>query len=290
MHFSWGLTKGGRALAGASMVVRGVRITRGFTPPRYLKGIYLSGLFGSRVLEAALGLAGVYLLLAMFCSTVNEWIAALLAVRANMLEKGIRRLLGSVSNQFYEHPTIQALMHNGTHPEHVPAGAFAKVVMDLSTPNRPGSIEFEDLERGIANDLAVGPLRTSLLTAIQGTEKRVDDAQRAIETWFDDAMDEVSRRYQRRAQVWTAAIAVGVTVAMNANTIRLSSALLAGKPAGDALGWNTLSRNGAPPGCLELVLGWTLTTAAVSLGAPFWFDAARNLLAATRPRATSRDS
>jgi hypothetical protein len=200
-----------------------------------------------------------------------------------MLEKGIVRLLGGAARQFYEHPNIRALMHDDAHPEHIAAGAFAKVVMDLATPNRPGSIEFEDLERGIANDLAEGPLRTSLLTAIQGTEKRVDQAQRAIEKWFDDAMDGVSRRYQRRAEAWTRLIAAAVTVAANADTIRLSSALLAGKPAADALGWQ-----GAPGSWPARITGWLLTTAAVSLGAPFWFDAARNLLAITRARDAGR--
>src|SRR6202042_3466119 len=51
------------------------------------KELLMSGLFGSRVLEAALGMASVYLLLAMFCSTANEWIASLFAVRSAMLEK-----------------------------------------------------------------------------------------------------------------------------------------------------------------------------------------------------------
>jgi hypothetical protein len=250
------------------------------------KEFHLSGLFGSRVLEAALGLASVYLLLAMFCSTVNEWLAALLSVRAHMLSKSLAQLLGSGARQFYQHPTIQSLMHNGAHPEYIAAGAFAKVVMDLATPNQPGSIGFEELEHGIANDLPAGPLRTSLLTSLQGAEKCAAGAQRAIETWFDDAMDGVSRRYKRRAQLWTALIAAAVTVAANADTIRLSSALLAGNPAADALGWHAAS-----PGWAQRAVGWALTTVAVSLGAPFWFDAARNLLAATRPRAaTYRDS
>ena len=213
------------------------------------KEFHLAGLFGSRVLEAALGLASVYLLLAMFCSTVNEWVAALLAVRAHMLAKSLAQLLGSAARQFYQHPTIQALMHDGTHPEHIAAGAFAKVVMDLATPNQPGSIGFEDLERGIANDLPPGPLRPS--TAIQGTERRVEGAQRAIENWFNDAMDGVSRRYKRRAQLWTGLIAAAVTVAANADTIRLSSALLSGNPAANALGWNSRHRLGATAGRVD---------------------------------------
>ena len=149
----------------------------------------------------------------------------------------------------------------------------------------PGSIDFEDLERGIANDLPPGALRSSLLAVIQGTEKRVDDAQRAIEKWFDDAMDGVSRRYKRRAQLCTALIAIAVTAATNADSIRVLRALLAGKTSVEALGWD-----GPGDAWPRQIAGWLLTIAAVSLGAPFWYDAARNLLAVMQPRVNSRDN
>jgi hypothetical protein len=247
----------------------------------------LSGLLGSRVLEAALGMAGVYLLLAMFCSTVNEWIASLLAVRSGMLEKGLARLLGGAAERFYQHPLIQALMHDGAHPEYIAAGTFAKTLMDLATPGQPGSIAYEDLERGIANDLPQGPLRTSLLAVLQGTEKRVDAAQRAIEKWFDDAMDGLSRRYKRRTQLWTSLLAGAITVGANADSIRMARVLLSGQEPAGALGWNGAATNWAAA-WPQTIAGWLLTAAAVSLGAPFWFDVARNLAAATPPSIPAR--
>ncbi len=236
------------------------------------------------MLDAALGLACVYLLLAIFCSTVNDWIAALLAVRSKMLRDATALLLGDEVERFYRHPLMQALMQGGVHPEHVASSAFAKIVMDLATPKQPGSLGIEDLKRGITEDLPPGALRTSLLAVTQGTGKHVIEAQQAIEAWFDHTMDEVSRRYKRRAQLWTAVMAAAVTVAVNADTIRLSSALLAGNPAADGLGWHQTAASGWP----QRLAGWMLTSVAVSLGAPFWFDAARNLLAATRPRPTYR--
>jgi hypothetical protein len=184
-----------------------------------------------------------------------------------------------VADNFYEHPLIQALMRDGEHPEHIASATFAKTVMDLATPNQPGSIAFEDLERGIVNDLAPGRLRTSLLAVLQGTEKRVDAAQHAIEKWFDDAMDGVSRRYRRRAHLCTTLLAAGITIAANADSIRLSRALLSGQQTAGALGWND-----GPNSWPQCLVGWMLTVAAVSLGAPFWFDVARNLAAASRGR------
>jgi hypothetical protein len=50
-------------------------------------------LFGSTVLEVALGLMFVYLLLSLLCSAVGEYIEAKLNSRAKFLHEGIRLLL-----------------------------------------------------------------------------------------------------------------------------------------------------------------------------------------------------
>lgn len=50
-------------------------------------------MFNSTVLDVAIGLAFAYLLLGLMCTSVNEWIAGALKLRAQNLEVGIRRLL-----------------------------------------------------------------------------------------------------------------------------------------------------------------------------------------------------
>jgi hypothetical protein len=56
-------------------------------------------LFGSEMLEVAIGLSFMFLLLSIVCSTVTEWIAWALGLRAKALEQGIGQLvLGSVTN------------------------------------------------------------------------------------------------------------------------------------------------------------------------------------------------
>jgi len=50
-------------------------------------------MFNSTVLDVAIGLAFAYLLLGLMCTSVNEWIAGALKLRARNLEEGIRRLL-----------------------------------------------------------------------------------------------------------------------------------------------------------------------------------------------------
>ncbi len=198
----------------------------------------MNGLLGSTILEMAVGLALVYLLLAIFCTAANEWIAAVLKARAGSLETGLRRLLegqngppqpgtGAVVklvDTFYAHPLIQSLMHGGNHPAYVTARSFASVIMDLATSDHPGSISFADLESGIKN-LPDGNVKKTLLALIQNVNGDLGRAQAAIEGWFNDSMDRVSAAYKRRTQVWTLVVASLLTILTNADTIQLARKL-----------------------------------------------------------------
>ena len=53
----------------------------------------MPGLFGSTILEVVIGLAFVYLLLSLICSTINELLAGFMKLRARDLEQGIRNML-----------------------------------------------------------------------------------------------------------------------------------------------------------------------------------------------------
>ena len=54
-------------------------------------------MFGSEILEVAIGLVLVYLLLALICSALSEWIARMFAMRSKTLKAGIRNLLDDPS-------------------------------------------------------------------------------------------------------------------------------------------------------------------------------------------------
>lgn len=199
----------------------------------------MNGLLGSTILELAIGVVFIYLLLAIVCTAVNEWIARLFQTRGALLKQGIQQLLappdgatgGAASAEadlvarFYNHPLVKSLMGDDKHPSYMPARTFAKVVMDLATPRVPGSISFDDLENGIKNDLPPGNLRTSLLAAIQSTDKNINDAQRAIEAWYDDGMDRVTGWYKRKTQTWTMVMAIIITIAVNADTVHIARRL-----------------------------------------------------------------
>ncbi|MFQ6026779.1 MAG: hypothetical protein ACE5Q6_04605, partial [Dehalococcoidia bacterium] len=96
-------------------------------------------MFGSEILEVAIGLVLVYLLLALICSALSEWIARILAMRASTLEAGIRNLLEDpggtrLAKKIYDHRLIGALykkgwIHKGR-PSNIPARTFALALFD----------------------------------------------------------------------------------------------------------------------------------------------------------------
>jgi hypothetical protein len=110
-------------------------------------------MFGSAVLDVAIGLIVVFILFATICTTVREGLDAWLKTRAAFLERGIRELLNDangdgLSRQFYEHPLIYPLFsgkyrpapqdkppslfdRGGNLPSYIPSRNFALALMDI---------------------------------------------------------------------------------------------------------------------------------------------------------------
>ncbi|MGZ4382358.1 MAG: hypothetical protein ACXVZ3_13160 [Gaiellaceae bacterium] len=150
------------------------------------------------------------------------------------------------------------------------------------------------------------PLRQSLLSIYRDVGEEAGAFRDAAEKWYDDSMDRVSGWYKRHIQALLWVIAILVVVFLNVDTLQIAqtlwkdpttrAALVAradtavqqGKqPAavGNALsqlslplGWKLHFGNGSQEipnhalGVLAKLIGLLLTAAALSLGAPFWFD------------------
>ena len=119
------------------------------------------------------------------------------------------------------------------------------------------------------------------------------------EAWFDDQMERLSGVYRRWSQAVVWVIGAALVVALNANTFRMAETLWndpskraaivaqAGRAAADKtanedinslplpIGWSHASYGGV--GWLWAVVGILITLGAISLGAPFWFDALSRL-------------
>lgn len=68
--------------------------------------------------------------------------------------------------------------------------------------------------------------RNALLTLIDSAEGDINKARKNIETWYNSSMDRVSGWYKRRVQIITIFVGLGLTLAMNADTISIFKGLL----------------------------------------------------------------
>ncbi len=175
-------------------------------------------------------------------------------------------------------------------------------------------------------------VREALTVLLAEAEVRTDDAakrieafRKAAETWYDDTMARVSGWYRRRVQLVLWCIALVIAILLNVDTVNVGRVLWTDDAVRAAvvaqarqaaeqedpqsvaesvdelsipLGW---SFDGGPQdfpsgwqGWLGKALGIVLTAAAVSLGAPFWFDllgkVARLRSTGVPPKPASADS
>lgn len=209
-------------------------------------------MFGSNLLDVALGLTFVYLLFSLLVTVVNELIATYTRMRAKNLEAAISRMVftGDFKNKFYEHPLIKSLVKkDGKAPSYIEAKTFAKVVTDVIQVN------------GDVRNLAEGKVSTSLSDAIKDFRAKnvvaaipakkvlfwtrseikpppstdmdlliefsndaannVGDFNKKLEEWFNQTMDRVSGWYQRRIKLITLGIGILITILFNVDSINI---------------------------------------------------------------------
>ncbi|MGF1477294.1 MAG: hypothetical protein ACFB6S_17250 [Geminicoccaceae bacterium] len=194
-------------------------------------------------------------------------------------------------------------------PSYIPSKRFADALLDEIKLAKRDDQGLNVLEKGIDNALHPD-LANNLKLLARRTDGSIEAFRAEIEGWFNDSMDRVSGWYTQRARTIGLVVALIVVVGMNADSLRLARALyledelrhmLASTAAdvGDASGTEngqTDRTSEISPETIEQVLsnvplgwsgdenfgplsviGWLITIAAVSLGAPFWFDLLRRV-------------
>ncbi len=199
-------------------------------------------LFGSEMLEVAIGLSFMYLLLSIVCSTVTEWISWVLKLRAKVLVDGIRKLVTGTASpvegdpaavfvtELLDHPLINSIKNkNGSPPSYINARTFAgALIATVAAGNSTLSGLRAALEPPPAGVTPAIPehLRKQLAAILADAGNDVGAFRTGVETWFDDAMERVSGWYKRNAQRWTIAVAIAITLILNANTFVIASGML----------------------------------------------------------------
>jgi hypothetical protein len=269
-------------------------------------------MFGSVVLEVALGLVLTFSFFSVIMTSVREGVEAILKTRAKLLESTIGELLGgdpAAIERFYKQPAIYALFpgayrSKGRHlPSYIPSANFAAAVIALAK----------------APEALPEAVKAAIAPALDPARAEGDKARADLEAWFDSAMDRVSGSYKRQTQLWLLGLGFAAAAIININPVLIGNRLARDQQvradvaafaplilspdakSKDALavtatqlqnvglpvGWSarcqvanifTLSAatdNGcyeAGDGLPKSIGGWLIAALAAMLGAPFWFD------------------
>src|SRR6266571_4860289 len=181
-------------------------------------------MFGSNILEVAIGLVFVYLLLSLLCSTINEQvIARFFTLRAKTLEDGMKTMLNDPQgnawvNRLYETPLIKGLSEHGTSnkprkPSYIPADIFALALVNVIQANKN--------DPSTANN----PIPEALSLLIKQVNDDPTKGLANIEKWFNDTMDRVSGWYKRKVQLIIFALGLVIVGGLNIDTISLITSL-----------------------------------------------------------------
>src|SRR5215469_3535100 len=210
-------------------------------------------MFGSHVLETAIGLGFIYLFLSVLASTINESIASFFCLRARDLENALKNLLAqdaailptahaaataagappipsvssttpappgiNLATAVLDHPTIQNLSplklfgSGTTRPSYIDAKIFSSVLVDTLLPDQDNQ-SFAGL-RASVNKIQNRELRSTLSPLVNGAVTDIDTARQKIENWYNQAMERLSGRYKRRAQLIIFGIGFAAAMAFN---------------------------------------------------------------------------
>ena len=257
-------------------------------------------MLNSPIVDVAMGLVFFYVTLSLVCSSIQEIIASLLGLRSRNLRKGIGNLIGSeYAEALYDHPLIKGLRKPRKLPSYIKPDIFSTALIDMisrdKTDENAIDTAAEDVRALIAKIDANNPTRELLISLVDKANPTVEDLRERLADWFDAGMDRVAGWYKRQVKYCLIGVAAVVTVAVNADSIRMveqlwqddalrvtiASAAEQAATKGDlaAVDERTALRAfpiGYPdsfPGIsFRMIVGWLLTMAAISLGAPFWFD------------------
>ena len=199
-------------------------------------------MFGSEMLDIAIGMIFIYLLLSLICSAVNELIERQLKNRAGDLEQGIRELLddkdgtGLVS-QLYQHGMVNGLFKGDYNvkdksnlPSYIPSRNFALAIMSIVAPKDPAA----NFQNSIA-EIKSEKVRNALSSMFEVAGKDVQKFRDSIENWFNSTMDRVSGWYKRRSQLIIFCLGFAAAAVININSITIANHLWIHKAERDAM-------------------------------------------------------
>lgn len=199
-------------------------------------------MFGSEILEVAIGLAFVFLFASLACSGIMELIAKLLKLRSKHLKEELAKLLKSedLVKVLYQSHLVKEISRGFTsgkakddnpHPDNIPTKHFVTSLIDTLLNIKKGSQEFADIEKNIKK-IDDTHIREILLKALNGArtkagkwERWLEVKRESVEQWFDHSMDKLSLWYKKESRKIIFVIGILVTLVLNLDTLMIVKSL-----------------------------------------------------------------
>ncbi|MBI3783578.1 MAG: hypothetical protein HY270_09265 [Deltaproteobacteria bacterium] len=194
-------------------------------------------------LDVAIGLVFMYLLLAILCTAINEWIASVFRLRARTLKRAVSRLVDApsgakrpaeearLSDRIFEHPLISSMKDGARGPSYISGPRFVAALMDTlavgksetgATASFVPKHDLGHVEKQLTAIRRAQPpqarnqgVKGEFAPASSGEA----DGDGRMEQWFNEAMERASGWYRRELMWITIIVSAVVTLASNADTI-----------------------------------------------------------------------
>lgn len=142
------------------------------------------------ILEVVIGLIYVWLLLALACVGIQEWVSRILNLRARELEKAIGKMLDDpgLTTYFYNHPLIKGLSISKRKgiPSYIPKNTYARVLFDMVMTAGSDTSSIITALNVIKEDLKEKYKPEVEKLIIDISNKTIEDALSAISKFVED--------------------------------------------------------------------------------------------------------
>ncbi|MFF8798979.1 MULTISPECIES: hypothetical protein [unclassified Methylobacterium] len=242
-------------------------------------------MFGSEVIDVAIGVSFLYLFMSLIASALRELVESIFKSRAKDLERALREIVRGDNNtlqNLYNHPLIASL-YAGSYksqgrnlPSYIPRKNFSAALLDLvAGSSEQGKIlSIEPLKASLTATATPNPVQRVVLNAIATAEGDLTKVRRSIEDWYDGTMDRAAGWYTRRTSWVLLALGFGAAVAFNVDTFSIVDRLMRDRPlreaivaqaerfelpsGGDATGLATVTRLKDQLDAVGYPIGWKL--------------------------------
>ncbi len=197
----------------------------------------------SAVIDTAIGLVLMYLVLSLFCTTINEAIANAVNLRARTLNTAMQQIIDdpTLRTLFYNHGLIDGAKVAATggstkpqvldkaHPSYLDAKDVAMALIDstafLGSNDAKAIPDMAAIQSAIAgNKILDSNIRDALVSGISQANGDIVKLRTNLAQWFDASMDRLSGDYKRKLQWISMFVGLALAIFFNADTLFVARA------------------------------------------------------------------